>query len=141
MNDSLIFRVTARFMLPLLLLLTLFMVVRGHNLPGGGFIGGLLASSGLLIYMLAFGIDAARRALPIEYRALAPSGVLLAALSASSSWLAGRPFQTGLWLPQPIPGIGKLGTPVVFDMGVCLTVLGVVALVAFTLAEIDEVAP
>ncbi len=141
MNDSLIFRVTARFMLPLLLLLTLFMVMRGHNQPGGGFIGGLLASSSLLIYMLAFGVDAARRALPFHYRALAPTGVTISAVSALLSWFAGKPFQTGLWLPQAIPGIGSIGTPVIFDIGVCLTVLGVVALVAFTLAEAEEVEP
>lgn len=141
MNDSLIFRVTARFMLPLLMLLTLFMLVRGHNLPGGGFIGGLVAASALIIYMLAFGVEDARSALPLNYRALACVGVLIAALSACASWLAGLPFQTGLWLPVAIPGIGKIGTPVVFDTGVCLTVLGVVALIAFSLAEVEEALP
>jgi multicomponent Na+:H+ antiporter subunit B len=139
MNDSLIFRVTARLLLPLLLLLALFMLIRGHNLPGGGFIGGLLAASSLIIYMLAFGIEDARRALPVSYRALTAVGVLIAGLSGASSWLAGLPFQTGLWFPYPIPGIGKIGTPVIFDLGVCLTVLGVMALIAFALAEVEEV--
>lgn len=128
-------------MLPVLLLLTLYMLVRGHNLPGGGFIGGLLAASGLIIYMLAFGVEDTRRALPLNYRVLAASGVLLSALSACSSWLVGRPFQTGLWFPYPIPGIGKIGTPVIFDVGVCLTVLGVMALIAFALVDTAEVDP
>lgn len=139
MNDSLIFRVTARLLLPLLLLLTLFMLIRGHNLPGGGFIGGLIAAAGLVIYMLAFGLEAARSVLPLNYRVVLASGILVAALSGVSSWLAGLPFQTGLWFPYRIPGIGKIGTPVIFDVGVCLTVFGVMALVAFALAEIEEI--
>jgi multicomponent Na+:H+ antiporter subunit B len=139
MTNSLIFQVSARLLFPLLLLLTLFMLVRGHNLPGGGFIGGLIASSGLLIYLLAFGLREARAALPVDYRRVVCCGVLIAVLSAASSWLAGLPFQTGLWLPDPIPGIGKLGTPLLFDVGVCITVFGVVALIAFALAEAEEV--
>lgn len=135
MYDSVILRTVARLMLPLLLLLSAFMLLRGHNLPGGGFIGGLLASCGVILQMVAFGPTFARRVLPISYLVLAAVGVTFAAFWGLPALVLGQPFMAALWIEQPIPGIGKVGTPVLFDLGVYLTVVGVTTQIALLLAE------
>lgn len=135
MYDSVILRTVARVMLPLLLLLSLYMLIRGHNLPGGGFIGGLLASLAIILQIVAFGLTYARKALPVNYLALAATGVLVAAVSGLPALFAGMPFLASFWFPYPVPGIGKLGTPLLFDLGVFLTVIGVTTQLAFMLAE------
>ncbi|NNJ10745.1 Na+/H+ antiporter subunit B [Chloroflexales bacterium ZM16-3] len=135
MYDSVILRSVARLMLPILLMLAVFMLLRGHNLPGGGFIGGLVASCAVILQMVAFGPTFARRALPANYLAIAAFGVLFAGVWGLPSLIGGQPFLTSLWLPQPIPGVGKIGTPVLFDVGVFLTVVGVTTQIALLLAE------
>lgn len=141
MYDSIILRTVAKLMLPLLLLLSLFMVVRGHNLPGGGFIGGLLASAGVILQIVAFGPDRARAIIPINFLNLAAVGVLFAAVWGLLGLATGQPYMTAFWIKEPIPGIGKLGTPFLFDIGVYLTVIGVTTQLALVLAEEPELYP
>ena len=66
MRDSLILRTATRLLMPLLLLFSLFELLRGHNEPGGGFVGGLLAAGSLCLYLLAHGPEATRRVLRID---------------------------------------------------------------------------
>ncbi|HSN56190.1 MAG TPA: Na+/H+ antiporter subunit B [Candidatus Sulfomarinibacteraceae bacterium] len=135
MTDSLILRTAARLLLVLMLVLAVFVLLRGHNDPGGGFIGGLLAAGGVAIYQLACGVERARRLLRVEPRALAGIGVLTA-LAAGLAGLAGRgALLAGLWWERPVPGLGKLGTPLLFDLGVFLVVVGSVLTILFTLDE------
>jgi multicomponent Na+:H+ antiporter subunit B len=134
-TDSLILRTAARLLLVLMLVLAVFVLLRGHNDPGGGFIGGLLAAGGVAIYQLAFGVGRARRLLRVEPRALAGVGVLTA-LAAGLAGLPGRgALLAGLWWQRPVPGLGKLGTPLLFDLGVFLVVVGSVLTILFTLDE------
>ncbi|NJM06332.1 Na+/H+ antiporter subunit B [Candidatus Gracilibacteria bacterium] len=135
MYDSIILRTVARLLLPLLLLLSLFMLIRGHNLPGGGFIGGLIAACGIILQIVAYGPSYARRVLPYNYLLVAAFGVVFASLSGFPSLLIGAPYMQGLWLPDPIPGIGKVGTPTFFDIGVYIVVVGITTQIAFLLAE------
>ncbi len=135
MSDSLILRTAARFLLVLLLVLAVFVLLRGHNEPGGGFIGGLLAAGGVAIYQLACGVARARGLLRVDPRALAGAGLLLALAGGIFSLADGLPFLTGLWLEQELPGVGKLGTPLLFDTGVFLLVIGAVLTILFTLDE------
>ena len=106
--------------------------------PGGGFIAGLLAAAGIALFQLAFGVAPARRLVRIDPRTLIGLGLGLALGAGALGWLAGAPFLRGLWLATPLPGVGKLGTPLVFDVGVWLTVIGTVVLVLFTLGEEAE---
>lgn len=133
--DSLILRTVSRLMMPLLLLLSIYMLLRGHNLPGGGFIGGLLAASAIILQMVAFGPKTARRILPVNYLLLAAFGVFFGAIWGLPAMVAGLPYMQAFWLPEPIPGVGKLGTPVLFDIGVYLTVIGVTTKIALLLVE------
>lgn len=141
MYDSLILRTVAKIMLPLLLLLSLFMIVRGHNLPGGGFIGGLLAAAAIILQIVAFGPERARKIIPINYLELAAVGVVFAAAWGLLALFSGQPYMAAFWLKDPIPGIGKIGTPVLFDIGVYLTVIGVTTQLALVLAEEPQLYP
>ncbi|MHC1742707.1 MAG: Na+/H+ antiporter subunit B [Syntrophobacteraceae bacterium] len=132
---SLILSTAARYLLPLLLLLSVYLLLRGHNEPGGGFVGGLVATSAYALTMIAFGVEEARRALRAEPRWLMGIGLLTAAGSASVSMLQGLPFMTGLWLEPVFPVIGKVGTPLIFDVGVYLVVVGMALMILFSVAE------
>ena len=133
--NSLVFRATTRAVTPLLLAFSLFMLLRGHNEPGGGFIGGLLAVTAFALYALAFDARRARALLRVSPRTLIAVGLLLAVASGCMAWLAGQPFMLGLWLPVELPAELKLGTVLLFDIGVYLVVLGAALLVLLTLSE------
>jgi multicomponent Na+:H+ antiporter subunit B len=134
---SLILRTTTRFVLPLLLLFSVFLLLRGHHEPGGGFSGGLVAAAAFVLYRFAFGREEVRRVLPVDARALIGAGLLVAIAGGSAALLAGRPLMTGLWWEVPVPGVGDLdlGTPLVFDVGVYLAVVGVTLSIILPLAE------
>lgn len=128
----------AKLLTGVLLVFSVFLLLRGHNLPGGGFVGGLVASSAFVLYALAIGFDAARRMLGFYPRIVMGTGLVVAIASGVAALPSGRPFLTGLWDATPWPVIGKLGTPLLFDVGVYLTVLGVTTLIVFSLGEEGE---
>lgn len=133
--QSLILSTATRYLLPLLLLFSVFLLLRGHNEPGGGFVGGLAAASAFALFTIAFGVQPARSMLGIHPRVLLGAGLLIAAGSGLLAVLAGLPFMTGLWAPLEVPAIGKLGTPLLFDVGVYLVVVGMALMIVFELAE------
>ena len=135
---SLILAAATRVVFPLLLLFSVFLLFRGHNEPGGGFVGGLVAATAYALLALTGGVAAARRVLPARPEVLIGAGLLAALASGLVGLAAGRPFMTGLWGDVVLPVVGKPGTPVLFDAGVYLTVLGVVLLILLTLQEEDE---
>ncbi len=116
-------RVIAKPVLILLVAATLMALVRGHNEPGGGFIGGLLAASGFLVYALAHGPRAGRRQLRVPPTAIIGTGVLTAVGSGIFGLLRGEGFLAGQWW-FAVPGIGKISSILLFDCGVYLVVLG-----------------
>lgn len=124
-----------RFLLPLLLLFSLFLLHRGHHEPGGGFVGGLVAAAAFSLYTIAFTVREARQVLRVSPRLLIVIGLSCAAGSGLVAVALGRPFMTGVWLPFEVPALGKLGTPLLFDIGVYLVVVGVVLMIVFALAE------
>ncbi|WP_421760608.1 Na+/H+ antiporter subunit B [Devosia sp.] len=126
--NALIFRTIAPLLCVVMLVFSVFVLLRGHNEPGGGFIGGLIAASALAIYGMACGPSAARAALKVDPLALAGGGLLLAAGAGLLSLLFGVPFLTGLWSEFTI-GDAKvtISTPMVFDIGVYLVVFGAIS--------------
>lgn len=135
MAGSRILSIAARLLMPLLLMFSVFLLFRGHNAPGGGFVGGLVAASAFSLYAIANGVSAARAALRTEPRILAAVGLLVSLASGLPGLLAGGPFMSGVWLESPLPVVGKFGTPVLFDVGVYLVVVGIVTTMVFTLSE------
>ena len=134
-RDSLILRATTRLLFPLTLVFSVFLLLRGHNEPGGGFVGGLTAASAFALVLASDGLEMARRILRVDPLALVGAGLGVALLSGVPPLLDGGAFLTGHWLEGKFPVIGHLGTPLVFDVGVYLAVLGVVVAIVFELAE------
>ena len=137
-TESVILSTAARLMLPLLLLFSIFLLLRGHYEPGGGFVGGLVAAAAFALYATAFGVDSTREVLRIDPRVLIGAGVLLAAFSGMIAWLFGDPYLTDVWNDRTWPVLGTVGTPLFFDIGVYFVVLGVVLKIIFVLAEDTE---
>jgi multicomponent Na+:H+ antiporter subunit B len=132
---SIILYLAARYLMPLLMVFSVFLLIRGHNEIGGGFVGGLVAAAAFILYAIANNVQEARRILRVQPRVLIAAGLLVSLSSGLIGWLSGKPFMTGLWLKDPLPVIGKIGTPLMFDVGVYLVVIGVTLLIIFTLAE------
>ena len=135
---SLVLQTATRYLIPLMLMFSVFLLLAGHNAPGGGFVGGLLAAAAFSLYAIAHGFDTARDTLRIPPRRLIGGGLLLALGSGLFSIALDYPFMTGQWDDTLLPAIGKLGTPVLFDTGVYLVVIGVTLLVVFSLAEVED---
>ena len=135
MSASLILRTTAPLLLWLPVAVSLYVLVRGHNDPGGGFVGGLIAGGGVLFYAIARGPQAARLYLRPSPVGLCAIGVLIAAASGLPGLLApGQPYLTHLWiLPADLP----VGTALIFDVGVYVTVVGTVSTLFLSLVEED----
>lgn len=134
--SSLIFRAAARVLMPLLLIFAIFLFFRGHNAPGGGFVGGLVIAVAFVLRMLAEGTESARAALLVSPKTLLPTGLLLALGSGFVPVFMGRSFLSAEWLELGPPEWGLLvGTPLIFDLGVAFVVIGVVLNMTFGLAE------
>jgi len=133
---SSILQTAARLLMPLLLLFAVFLMLRGHNQPGGGFVGGLVVAASFVLYSIAFGVDAARRALLVRTSTLLGIGLLVALVSGLPGVVLGQPFMTSMWTTVTLGSTAlDVGTPLVFDIGVFLAVIGVVLTIVFTLAE------
>jgi multicomponent Na+:H+ antiporter subunit B len=94
---SSILQTAARLLMPLLLLFAVFLLLRGHNQPGGGFVGGLVVAASFVLYSIAFGVDAARRALLVRPSRLLGIGLLVALVSGLPGVAVGHPFMTAMW--------------------------------------------
>ena len=127
LEGSVILRTATRFLITLLFLTALFLLWRGHNEPGGGFIGGLVAAGAFALYLMAFGEAAMRRLLRVAPRDLLGVGLAIALVSGLFAVFSNEAFMTGQWMSLKL-GEGleplKLGTPLLFDIGVFLVVVG-----------------
>jgi len=133
--NSLILSTATRILLPVLLVFSIFILIRGHQEPGGGFVGGLIASMAFALYTLSNGVAAAKNIFPRS-----PSTLIIAGLSTSLgsglvSLFMGKPAFTGIWGNYEFPVIGPLSTVFFFDIGVYLVVLGVSTSIIFTLKQ------
>jgi len=134
---SLILATATRLLIPLMLIFSIFLLIRGHNEPGGGFVGGLVAGAAFTLYAAVYGVSQAQSALRFDPKQVVGFGLLVAVVSGLLAFIQGLPFMTGLWYKEPLPVIGKVGTPLLFDVGVYLVVLGIVATIVFTLFEME----
>jgi multicomponent Na+:H+ antiporter subunit B len=121
-----------------MLIFSIFLLLRGHNEPGGGFVGGLVAAAAYALFLIANGVEEAKKLLKAEPLKLMALGLALALLSAFISIVIGKDFMTGVWVKNEFPVIGKIGSPLLFDLGVYFLVLGIVLKIIFSLAEEDN---
>jgi multicomponent Na+:H+ antiporter subunit B len=131
---STILQTASNYLLPILLLFSVFLLLRGHYYPGGGFVGGLVASIAFVLHSFAYGTNDTMKILQYKPLSLIPVGLIIATLSMFLPVLFGLPVMTGLWFDEPIPVIGMIGSALFFDLGVYLVVIGVVLTILFTIS-------
>lgn len=133
---TIILRTASNYMLPLLLVFSVFILIRGHYLPGGGFVGGLIAAIAFVLHAFANSLENTKELVRIHPGFLMPTGLSLAFLSGIAPVFAkGQPFMTGVWLAEHVPVLGNVGTALFFDIGVYLVVVGVTLTIIFTISE------
>jgi multicomponent K+:H+ antiporter subunit A len=125
----------ARLLLPLALLVSIFIFLRGHNLPGGGFIAGLITAIALVVQYLANGVSWTHARLPAQTQPWIAAGLVIALLTGLASWLFGRPFLTSAFghMNWPLVGEFELASAMAFDLGVYLVVVGATLLILINL--------
>lgn len=116
--NSLILRTTSRLILPITLLFSFYVLLRGHNEPGGGFIGGLIAAAGISIHAISRGRQAIVSMFHVWPKTLIGIGILLALSAGLPAMMQAKPFLTHLW------PFASVGTTLLFDVGVYLVVIG-----------------
>ncbi|SIO45119.1 multisubunit potassium/proton antiporter, PhaA subunit /multisubunit potassium/proton antiporter, PhaB subunit [Rhodovulum sp. ES.010] len=134
--------VATRAMMPIAVVVGVYIFLRGHNQPGGGFIAGLVISIALLMQYMASGFAWAQARQRIEFHAMIGWGVAVAGLTGAGAWLAGKPFLTSAYGYVDLPLIEEfgIGSAFLFDLGVFLTVLGAVMLALYSLSRIARYA-
>jgi len=137
--NTLILRTVAPILTSLMVIYSIIVLLSGHNQPGGGFIGGLIAASAFALYGIACGVGPVRRALYFHPISISGFGMFLAALSGVPSLIKQVPYLTGLWwFPEIAKGVElPLSTPLIFDIGVWLVVVGSLVCIALALEEKD----
>lgn len=135
---SQILQTATKYLLPILLLFSVFLLLRGHYHPGGGFVGGLVASVAFVLHSFSYGTDRTLTLLMVQPKAFIPFGLLLSALSMISPIFFGLPVMTGLWLDDPVPVIGTVGTALLFDLGIYFVVVGAVLTILFTIIQFSD---
>lgn len=130
-------------LLPLALLVSFYIFLRGHNLPGGGFIAGLITAIAFILQYIAHGSNWISERLTINYRKIIASGIAIALFTGVGSWFFGRPFMTTWFDYFDIPFIGEieLASALVFDLGVYITVVGATLMILASLGKLTTNVP
>lgn len=139
-QHPLIMRIIARPALPLTLLVALYLFIRGHHEPGGGFIAGLVTALGLIWQYLANGIQWTQSRIRLNYQTIIGLGLLAALTTGLASGVFDRPFLTSAFghVHWPIVGEFELASAMAFDLGVFLTVVGVIMIILVNLSHLGE---
>lgn len=138
-TNDVIIQFTTKIVFFIIFFFSIHIFLAGHYTPGGGFVGGLLTSSAIVLLVLAFDLNTVRKVLPINYTYLTAIGLLLALATAAFPMFVGKPFFTHFFDYFDLPLLGKqsLHTAMLFDTAVYLVVVGVTMTIIQTIGE-DE---
>jgi multicomponent K+:H+ antiporter subunit A len=137
LSSPLLLVVAARWLLPVALVVSVYILLRGHNAPGGGFVAGLITAVALILQYMAHGSRWAASRLPVDYARLAATGLLVAGATGAGAWWFGKPFLTSVHAEPVVPVLGALAlaSAALFDIGVYLAVVGTTMLALVSLAS------
>ncbi|WP_138436067.1 monovalent cation/H+ antiporter subunit A [Marinobacter shengliensis] len=137
-----ILQMVAHMALPIALLVSAYIFLRGHNMPGGGFIAGLVTAVALTLQYMAGGLVWAQARMRTHFRSLIGAGLLIALLTGVASWVFGYPFLTTTFAHMHWPLIGEfeLASALLFDLGVYTTVVGATLLILANLGKLMTIA-
>ena len=130
--NSVILKTATRLISGIVLAFAIYLLWRGHHEPGGGFIAALVAATGFAIVAIADGPHAVRRGLLVSPQKLMGVGISASIVAGAIGVAVNKPYLTGVWWP---PDKVLLGTPLLFDLGVFLVVLGAILTVLLALEE------
>jgi multicomponent K+:H+ antiporter subunit A len=136
-RHSLLLSVVAQSLLPLAVMVSIYIFFRGHNLPGGGFIAGLVTAVAIILQYIAQGVDWVKARMNVEYQRVVAVGLLIALVTGAASWIFNRPFLTSWFDYFDVPVLGKLelASAIAFDLGVYVTVVGSTLLILASLGK------
>ncbi|MEW5682947.1 MAG: monovalent cation/H+ antiporter subunit A [Pseudomonadota bacterium] len=136
-RHSLLLSTVSQSLLPLAIMVSIYIFFRGHNLPGGGFIAGLVTAVAIILQYIAQGVDWVKARMNVEYQRVVAVGLMIALLTGVASWLFNRPFLTSWFDYFDIPLLGKieLASAMAFDLGVYVTVVGSTLLILASLGK------
>ncbi|MGK0247914.1 MAG: multicomponent K+:H+ antiporter subunit A [Oleispira sp.] len=132
------FAVVSQSLLPLAILVSVYIFLRGHNVPGGGFIAGLITSVAIIQQYIAHGVQWIKPRVKLNYQWIIAGGILMATTTGLGSWIFGKPFLSSWFDHFDLPWIGEfeLASAMIFDLGVYLTVVGSVLLILANLGKL-----
>ncbi len=130
-------RILMQWLFPFITVFAIYLLVRGHDLPGGGFAAGVTMATGLILQYMAFGTRTIENRLRVRPLSWVGLGLLLAVATGAGSWLLGYPFLTSAFRYADLPILGEvpLATALLFDLGVFLLVIGATALMLTAIAH------
>ena len=136
-HAPLLFAVAARWLLPLAIIVSVYIFLRGHNAPGGGFVAGLITAAALLLRHIAHGVNGGPAGRRLDYTRITASGLLIASATGVAAWELGKPFLTSAHAEPALPLIGTLplASATLFDLGIYLAVVGTTMLTLVSLAD------
>ena len=132
-----ILKLAVRFLKPVMLVFSVFILFRGHHHPGGGFIGGLMAGAAVILDAIAFTPEETRKRTFLKPVYLIAAGLLFIVVTSVMSLFKGKALLTGLWATIELPVVNKLklGTALFFDVGVYLVVAGIFIIIMLSILE------
>ncbi|WP_261133750.1 Na(+)/H(+) antiporter subunit B [Bacillus sp. Marseille-Q3570] len=136
-SNDIILKTTSAIIVFVILAFSVNLFFAGHNAPGGGFIGGLMAAGAFILLYITFGLKTMQKVLRVNFRYFIAAGLLIAFATGVGSFIFGQPFLSHTFghFHLPLLGDTELATAVMFDLGVYLTVIGVTMTIILTIAE------
>ncbi|GLO67798.1 Na(+)/H(+) antiporter subunit B [Oceanobacillus kimchii] len=135
--NNVILRTVAKLVSFIILTLAVYLFLSGHHSPGGGFIGGLVLASALVLLFIVYDIETIRNALPFDFKKVAAFGAFLSVGTGLGALIFGEEFlsQTFSYFDLPFFGETELATVMLFEAGVALAVVGVVVTIILSISE------
>ncbi|HRW62445.1 MAG TPA: MnhB domain-containing protein [Bacteroidales bacterium] len=135
---NIILEKVVQLFLKIMLIYSVYLLLRGHNNPGGGFIAGIIASTGFIFYAMIYGTEKIKKLMFFSSRQWIGFGLMFVFISAIIPLFFTKEILTGVWInvEHSITGAIHLGTPLLFDTGVYFSVTGVILTIAISIMEV-----
>ncbi|RSK28588.1 Na(+)/H(+) antiporter subunit B [Bacillus sp. HMF5848] len=137
--NNIILQTITKVVVFIIITFSIYLFFAGHYYPGGGFIGGLMTASALVLLLLAYDMETVKRVIPADFKIVTAVGLLIAVITGVGPMLSGLPFLTHAHDYVELPLLGKSGltTAMLFDLGVYLVVIGITMTIIQTIGESD----
>ncbi|MBP3951344.1 Na(+)/H(+) antiporter subunit B [Bacillus suaedae] len=136
-TNDVILKTVTQLVTFIIIIFSIYVFLSGHHHPGGGFIGGLMTAAAFVLIGLAFDIETVKKIIPIDFKLISATGMLIAVLTGIGSFVFDANFlsHTFDYFHLPLLGETELATAVLFDIGVYLVVIGITLTIIFTIGE------